>query len=469
MPKFKINKSIAISLIVAIAFFMEGLDTTAVNTAIPAMSATFNVNVIRLNLGITSYLIALAVFIPVSGWIADRFGTRNVFCGAVGLFTLASILCGLSQKLEYFVAFRILQGIGGALMAPVGRLAVLKASSKDQLITAMAYIAWPALLAPIVGPMIGGYFATYFTWHWIFFINVPIGIICIILAWHHIPGRQSANDVEKHFDLVGFLLSGFGFASFMVAIELLSNDKVPFYYFIILFIFSFSCITVNVLHSRRISNPLIQYRILKLPTFRIVISFGSLMRMLIGVSPYLVPLMFQTCFGFSPFKSGLLFMATMGGNLLMKPMAVWTIRHYKFKNVLVVNGFFIALFSLCTGILMRDTPIVLIIAVMFLAGMSRSLQFSAITTLAFADIPDANLTQSNTLFSTMQQMSQGVGIALGGVLLHFSNIINGSPASFEKHDFFLSFLFVSILTIIVSLGFLKLSPTAGNAVRMKKA
>lgn len=469
MSFLKIDKSMTISLVVAIAFFMQGLDTTAVNTAIPSMAASFSTSVLRLNLGITSYLISLAVFIPISGWIADRYGTKKVFCGAVILFVIASALCGLSQDLTQFVIHRIIQGLGGAMMTPVGRLAVLKTASKENLVMAIAYITWPALIAPILGPMLGGYFATYLSWHWIFFMNIPVGLICVLLAWKHIPEEKEKSTVKTPFDFIGFVLSGFGFAGFMIAVELLSNRHISYLYPIVLAVVSVMFIAFNVRYSRHISNPLINYAVLKLPTFRVTIFSGSLARMVIGVAPYLIPLMFQTGFGFSPFKSGLLFLATMAGNLMMKPVTVWVMRHYNFRSVLLINGFLVALFSFFTSWLLPDTSVILIVTVMFFSGMFRSMQFSAITTLAFADVPQTSITTANTLYSTVQQMSTGLGIAMGGVLLHFSNILHGSTPDFTIADFHLSFVFVAILGLLSLIGFTRLDITAGDAVRGRRA
>lgn len=464
----KLDRSTTVSLIVAIAFFMQGLDTTAVNTAIPSMAKSFNTDVIHLSAGVTSYLIALAIFIPVSGWIADRFGTRRIFCIAIILFTLTSALCGTSQTLSQFVIFRIMQGMSGAMMTPVGRLAVLKVTPKENLVTAMAYITWPALVAPILGPLVGGYLTTYWSWHWIFYLNVPISIICVILAWQHIPEDRDEEQTKKHFDFVGFVLSGLALAGFMYGVELLSREEVPYYVSVIIVLISLGLLFFNVRYSRHISNPLIDYSIIRIPTYKVTIFAGSISRMVIGVAPYLVPLMFQEGFGLNPFQSGILFLSTMAGNLAIKPATIWVMHRYNFKTVLIANGFLIALFSLFTAFLLPTTPVWLIVLVMFLSGMFRSMQFSAITTLAFADIPQKQMTTANTLYSTIQQMSTGMGIAMGAVFLRFANIINGSTENYTVPDFRLAFIFVAILGLFSLYGFTKLSPIAGDVVRVKK-
>lgn len=464
----KIDRSITVALIVAIAFFMQSLDTTAVNTAIPSMAESFSTDIVHLSAGITSYLIALAIFIPVSGWIADRFGTRKVFCTAVILFILTSGLCGLSQNLEQFVLFRIMQGMAGAMMTPVGRLAVLKTSTKENLVTTMAYITWPALVGPIIGPLVGGYLTTYWSWHWIFYLNIPIGIACVLLAWHFIPEDKEEEGPKRRFDFVGFVLSGLALAGFMNGVELLSREDVPYYVSAIIIVVSLGLLFFNVRYSRHISNPLIDYSVMRIPTYKVTIFTGSLSRMVIGVTPYLVPLMFQAGFGLNPFESGTLFLATMVGNLAMKPATIWVMRHYNFRTVLVVNGFLVALFTFFTALLLPQTPTIIIVLVMFFSGMFRSMQFSAITTLAFADIPQEKMTPANTLYSTIQQMSSGMGIAMGAVFLRFSNMINGGTEYYTVADFRLAFIFVAVLGVVSLYGFTKLAPDAGDVVRNKK-
>ncbi|MDR0825414.1 MAG: DHA2 family efflux MFS transporter permease subunit [Prevotella sp.] len=464
----KLDKSYTVSLVVAIAFFMQGLDTTAVNTAIPSMARSFGTDVIHLSAGVTSYLIALAIFIPVSGWIADRYGTRKVFCTAVILFSLASALCGTSQSLTQFVVFRIFQGMAGAMMTPVGRLAALKATPKENLVAAMAYITWPALVAPIIGPVVGGYLSTYWTWHWIFYLNIPISVICAALAWHFIPKEQNDGLPKRRFDAVGFVLSGVALAGFMYGVELFSRSEVPYYVSGIVITVSVCLLLFNIRYSRHISNPLIDYSIIKIPTYKITIFTGSLSRIVIGVSPYMVPLMFQEGFGLNPFQSGMLFLATMAGNLTMKPATIWVMRRYNFRTVLVVNGFLVAIFTFFTALLLPTTPVILIVVVMFLSGMFRSMQFSAITTLAFAEIPQERMTAANTLYSTVQQMTTGLGIAVGAVSIRFSNMINGGSEHYTVADFRLAFIFIAILGIVSLYGFTKLTADAGDAVRVKK-
>lgn len=462
------KKSTIIAFTVAIAFFMQNLDTTAINTAIPAMAQSFGTDVIHVSSGITSYLIALAIFIPVSGWIADRYGTRKVFCLAIGLFILASLLCGTSSTLTEFIIFRIFQGIAGAMMTPVGRLAVLKATPKEDFIVAMNYITLPALVAPILGPLVGGYLTTYWSWHWIFLLNIPFSILCILLAWKYMP-EDKAPDSKKRLDVPGFILSSLGLVCFMYGVELFSKDNLSYYIPLLVLAAGIILLYFNFRHSKHISNPLIDYSVLKIKTFRTTIFTGTISRMVIGIAPYLVPLMFQIGFGLNPFQAGSLFVATMVGNLFMKSMTVCIVRHFPFRNILLVNGMLVSLFTLITAFLLPTTPIYLIVLVMFLSGMARSMQFTSVTTLAFADIPQAKMTNANSFYSTIQQMSSGMGIAIGAVALRFSNMMHGGEEGvYSLADFRTSFIFVAVLAFVHLYGYTKLSKTDGDSVRLKK-
>ena len=474
----KHHRSLTVSFIVAIAFFMQFLDTTAVNTAIPTMAASFGTDVIHISTGITSYVIALAVFIPVSGWVADRFGTRRVFSSAVAFFIIASALCGMSQNLGQFVACRILQGMAGAMMSPVGRLAVLKVTPKEDLPAAMNYITLPALVAPVVGPLVGGYLATYMSWHWIFYLNIPVGIACVILALRYIP-REASSDGNngKPFDFPGFVLSGVGLAMITAIGALIGFGGGPLMSIrmgrrdmdgarqIITNSF-YLLLALSVLRSSRTKAPLIDYSVMKVFTYRVTITTGSISRMIIGVFPYLGPLMFQVGFGLSPFESGLLFLSTMAGNLCMKSVTVWVIKRFRFRSILLVNGALSALFTLFTALLVPSTPVWLMVSVLFVSGMFRSMQFSTLTTLAFSDIPEREMTSANTLYSTIQQMSIGMGIAIGAVSLRFSNIINGGQAGhYTVADFRMAFIFVAVVGLAHLYGYVRLAKDAGSSVK----
>lgn len=323
------KKSLYISLIVGIAFLMENLDSTAITTAIPKMANDFSVSSVTMSTGITAYVIMLAVFIPISGWVADRYGTRSVFSLAVTGFILASVACGFSGSLPVFVVSRILQGMAGAMMVPVGQLAVLTNTAKEDLVAATAYITWPGLVGPIAGPFLGGFFTSYLSWHWIFFINVPIGIITIIYALKFIPNSlQDTTKSKRKLDWIGFLLSGIGLMCLTIGLELLSQDNVDYTVSFTLIGISLLLIGLSVWHSFRTEYPIMDYNVLKIKTFRIPITSGTISKIVINTAPFIIPLLFQTVFGMSAFHSGLLFMASMIGNLMMKPATIWITKKY---------------------------------------------------------------------------------------------------------------------------------------------
>lgn len=467
----KLDKSLAIALVVAVSLFMELLDMTAVTTAIPTMAEDFHTNIIRLNLGITSYLITMVIFIPVSGWLAFRFGVKRIFCIAIIIFIGASTLCGFSKTLDMFIFHRIIQGIGAALMTPVGRLAVLQNTSKDKLVVAIAFITWPALIAPIAGPLLGGYLATYVSWHWIFFINVPIGIVCLILTLIIFPKEPAKDKTKTPLDLWGFLMCAFGFAGVMTAIELLTYQKLSFYIYAgISFVVGACLILADKSYSATKSNPLINFGIMKIKTYREMIYNGSLSRIIIGTGPYLIPLMFQTGFGYTPFKAGTYFGVTVIGSLVMKPITVWLMRKFEFKQILITNGLLITIISICFTVIEPSHNVFFVILVLLIAGMTWCIQYSTITTLTFSDIPQPHISNANTLYSTIQQMSTGIGIGLGGIMLHFSNIINhGNINNYPLKDYHLSFIFVATIALISALLYFRLSKTDGDEVRGLKS
>lgn len=458
-----------VALVVAVSLFMQNLDTTAVNTALPEMARSFGTNLSHLSIAVTSYLVSLAIFIPISGWIANRFGSRNVFCAAVFLFSLTSILCGRSDTLGHFILFRFFQGMAGALMTPVGRLAVLKATPKNQLIITMAYITWPALVAPVCGPLIGGYLTTYFSWHYIFYLNAPVGVLCILFGWFFMPKDKNTDVSEKKFDTIGFTLSGISLASLMTGVEILGRAGIPFYLPIIFILVSIVLMYYNVRYSKRIDNPIINYSVINISTYRTMIFTGSLSLVVISSIPYLVPLMLQEGFGLNSFHAGLLFLSSSVGSLVMKPITVLIMERFNFKNSFIINGLLIVVFTFLITLLFPTTPKIFIILVMFMSGVLRSFQYSAISTLAFADIPQDKIASANTLFSTAKQISVAGGVALGSIFLRLSQNIHGDLGqSYSVSDFHLSFIFITIFAFISLYGYTRLKSNAGDAVRVRK-
>ncbi|MCU6534010.1 MDR family MFS transporter [Klebsiella pneumoniae] len=418
------------ALLVAGAFFMEFLDGTVIATALPDMARDFGVTAVELNIGISAYLITLAVLIPASGWIADRFGARAIFTLALAIFTLASVFCGLSTEVHIFVAMRILQGVGGALMVPVGRLAVLRTTPKHQLIKAIATLTWPALVAPIIGPPLGGFITRYASWHWIFFINVPLGLAAIILSLRIIPDIRETE--RRSFDLSGFITTSVAMVSLVTAMERLGA--------------------------------------LQVPTFRVTMYGGSLFRASISAVPFLLPLLFQVGFGMDPFHSGLLVLAVFVGNLTIKPATTPLIRWLGFRRLLLINGALNVCSLLACALLTPQTPVWAIMLILYLGGVFRSIQFTGVSTLAFADVPAAQMSDANTLFSTASQLAVGLGITLGAIGIRLGEQVGDwlHLTELPGISFRLSFVFIALICLVGMIDSLHLAKTAGSSVSEKK-
>ena len=456
------------ALLVAGAFFMEFLDGTVIATALPDMAKSFGDQAVDLNIGISAYLITLAVLIPASGWIADRFGARKVFALALAIFTLASVLCGLSTTLDQFVAMRVLQGMGGALMVPVGRLAVLRTTPKHQLITAIATLTWPALVAPIIGPPLGGFITSYADWRWIFFINVPLGIIAILLAQRIIPDLH--EDTRRPFDLPGFVVTTLAMVSLVYAMELMGAEPLRTGLTATLFIVGIVALSLALRHFKRATWPMIRLDAMQVPTFRVTLYGGSLFRASISAVPFLLPLMFQVGFGMNAFHSGLLVLAVFVGNLTIKPATTPLIRRLGFKRLLLINGAMNVLALLACAFLTPQTPAWLIMLILYLGGVFRSIQFTAISTLAFADVPSAQMSYANTLFSTATQLAVGLGITLGAIGIRIGEKVSEAMgiAGMPGMSFRLAFVAIALICLVGMVDTLRLTKDAGSAVSSKK-
>lgn len=457
-----------VALLVAGAFFMEFLDGTVITTALPSMAITFSTDVTRLNLGISAYLLTLAVLIPVSGWIADRFGARNVFSLALAIFTLSSVLCGLADSLPLFVAMRILQGVGGALMVPVGRLAVLKNTPKEQLITAVATLTWPALVAPILGPPLGGLITTWFSWRWIFFLNLPIGIIAVVLARRLMTVQ--AEPEKRPFDITGFIFSTLSMVTFVCSMEMASSS-LPWYLPTGLLLLSLYGFRLSFRHMARVPFPMISLQALTIPTFRAMLVGGFLFRAAISAVPFLLPLLFQMGFHLDAFHSGLLVLAVFAGNLLIKPFTTPLLRRFGFKTVLTVNGFLNVSGMLACAFFTPQTPHWLVILILFAGGMFRSLQFTAINTLVYCDVPKTQMSHANALFSTSSQLSMGAGITFSALCLYLADKLSQTAAYLSQVpavSYRLAFVALALLCLVAMADILLLENKAGSQVAGKK-
>ena len=455
------------ALLVAGAFFMEFIDGTVIATALPDMAKSFGVQAVDLNIGISAYLITLAVLIPASGWIADRFGARKVFTLALAIFTLASVLCGLSESLESFVAMRILQGVGGALMVPVGRLAVLRTTPKHQLITAIATLTWPALVAPIIGPPLGGFITSYANWRWIFFINVPLGILAIALALRFIPDIH--DDERRPFDIAGFIATSVAMVSLVYAMELLGTRQPQGWLTAGLLALGTVTFLFALHHFRRATWPMIRLDAMSVPTFRVTMYGGSLFRASISAVPFLLPLMFQVGFGMNAFHAGSLVLAVFVGNLTIKPATTPLIRWLGFKRLLLINGALNVLALLACALITPQTPVWVILLVLYLGGVFRSIQFTGVSTLAFADVPASQMSYANTLFSTATQLAVGLGISLAAIGIRIGDEVSKwlTLGNIPGISFRLAFVAIAIICLVGMVDTLRLARDAGSAVSDK--
>lgn len=442
---------------------MENLDGTVIATALPKMALSFGANPVDLNTGMTVYMLTLAVFIPISGWLADRLGARTVFSSAIALFTLASMLCGLSQSMGQFIAARVLQGIGGAMMVPVGRLVVLRVTEKKNLIHAIAYITWPALVAPVLGPPVGGFITDHYSWRWIFYLNVPLGLVALALALMWIGNEREGG--ERPFDWLGFALAGSACVAFMYGLELLGRQNSSWIAAAAILGYSVVSGWLMVRHMKRAEHPLINFDTLKAHTFTVAMWGGTLFRVSIMASPFLLPLMFQVAFGLPAFQSGLLVLCMFAGNLLMKTLTTPVLQRYGFRKVLLVNGIISAILIFSCGLLSPTTWMPLMVAVLFLHGLSRSMQFTSYNTLAFVDIPKPLMSSATSFSAVVQQMGMGLGVAVGAVALRVAAWLRHERGSIPTLvDFHVAFWLVSLLAIAAIFDCFALDKHAGAEV-----
>lgn len=444
-------------LIIATALFMENTDSTVIATSLPMIASDIGVDPISLKLAITSYLLGLAVFIPISGWMADRFGAQKIFTAALAVFMAGSLACAFANSLEGFVVARFLQGMGGAMMVPVGRLVLLRSVPRNEVVQALAMLTIPAMVGPIFGPILGGFITTYFDWRWIFFINIPIGVLGIVLSIRFIPNIKEDN--IPSLDVVGFLLSGVGLALLMLGFAS-GGHLIPLSVSIACVILGTICVVLFVLHARRTPHPVMQLGLLKLPTFRASIVGGSLFRIGIGAIPFLLPLLLQIGFGLSPLASGSLTFISAVGALFTKTLAKRVLELTGFRRLLVVNAIIGAAFIALNGFFTPSTPHWIIMTILFAGGCFRSMQFTSLNAIAYADVSHRDMSSATSLSSVAQQLSLSIGVALGAGVLEASARMRGAE-DIGAEDFAVAFWAVAALAALSSLAFLKLPPDAG--------
>ena len=463
IPRSNLSRLDPVALLVAGAFFMENLDGTVIATALPQMAVSFSTAPAALGVGMTAYLLTLAVFIPASGWIADRFGPRRIFMVAIAVFTAASVLCAICETREEFIVARVLQGIGGSLMTPVGRLVVLRGTPKDRLLNAIATLTWPGLVAPVVGPPIGGFITDAASWRWIFLLNVPLGILALVLTRRFI--HDNAKGLPRPFDLAGFLLNGTALGVLLYALDLLGHRDANATLSVVALATSGGLGWLAFRHARSTPHPLVELTAFRVASFRIAMLAGSVSRVAISTLPFLLPLTFQIGLGMDPFASGLLILWFGLANIGLKPATSPILRRFGFRSVLIVNTLLTtAAIAACAAIGHVDS-FLLIGLIMMLGGATRSMQFTALNTLAFADVPPQLTASANTIFNMTFQLAIGLGIAFGAIILRLLNAAMPSAGDQTSLPVFqLAFLCTAGLALLPLADLMRLSRGAGASV-----
>jgi EmrB/QacA subfamily drug resistance transporter len=466
VPPPSLRQSVVIALLIAGAFFMEQLDGTVIATALPQMAESFGVAPVDLNIGMSAYLLTVAVFIPASGWVTDRFGARSVFASAIVTFTVASVLCALSPTLWTFTAARVLQGIGGAMMVPVGRLIVLRNTEEQDFVWMIAYLTWPALAAPVAGPPLGGFITTYSSWPWIFLLNVPLGIAGLALALILIPNAKGES--RGSFDWTGFALTGFASFSLMYSLEAIGRSTVNWFVTAALVGLGIAAGFAAVRHALRAAHPLLDLGAFRIPSYAVTVSGGMLFRLAISAVPFLLPLMFQVGFGLSPLDSGLLVLAVFAGNLGMKPATNIVLGRFGFRRTLIWNGWLGIATVFACGLITAGAPVAATVAVLFLNGLTRSMEFTTINALSFCDLDQARMSGANTMFSMLQQMGNAMGIACAAIMLRAAGLAHPDDAAVTVTDFHVAFWAIGLAGAVGVWRFRTLAPDVGAALKAKK-
>lgn len=449
-----------IALLVAGTFFMENLDGTILTTAAPSIGKSFGVPSVAVGVTITAYLLTLAVLIPLSGWITRRFGSRRVFLVAIAVFTIASILCAVSTSLTELTIMRVLQGIGGAMMVPVGRLAVLRVTDRSDLVRAIALLTWPALVAPVIAPLAGGLITTYATWHWIFLINVPLGVIAFIAALRLIP--MEPLETPPRLDWIGLLLTCSGLGALVYLGSLFSEGSFGVLEIIVWVVGGFGMVGLAIVHQLRMRHPLLDLRALRIETFRLSHAGGSLFRLSVSAVPFLLPLLFQDVFGWSPVFSGAIVLFVFIGNIAIKPATTPLLRRFGFRTVIIGATTAAALSMALMSFIAASTPWWLVILLLTFSGIARSVGFTAYNTIAFADVKRVEMTDANTLASTLQQVAAGFGVAVGAAALRAGDLIVGGNGA---GSFQLAFAVLAVLTVAATVEAWRMTATGGENIR----
>ena len=449
--------------VVATTLFMEQLDSTIVNTAIPSMAASLQVTPLSLKAVVTSYILSLAVAIPISGWMADRYGTRRVFMSAIAIFTIASVLCGLSVNSPMLVASRLLQGLGAAMMMPVGRIAIIRTFPKAELLSAMNFVIIPALIGPLLGPTVGGLIVHWMSWREIFFINVPVGVAAIYLAWRHLPDYRA--DVARPLDMIGLVLFGTGVALLSWLLEVFGEHKIdPTSAGVLLFI-SCSLLAAYGWHASQAPFPLLRLALLRVRTFRVSVLGGFVTRLGIGGLPFLLPLLYQLGLGLPAWQSGLLMMPAAAAAMGMKFISTRVLARFGYRQVLIVNTLLIGCTIAMYTLVGPGTPLYAIVAIGLCLGFFNSLQFSSMNSIAYADIESQDSSMASTIASSLQQLSMSFGLAFGSLIAgwYLGDLPQTDKAALTSalHH---AFMTLAVLTALSSVTFWTLRKSDGEGL-----
>jgi EmrB/QacA subfamily drug resistance transporter len=454
-----------VALIIACALFMEQMDATVLATALPTMARDFGVPVTHVSSALTSYLLSLAIFIPASGRFADRFGAKTVFRLAILVFLAGSILCAQADSLAFLILARFLQGAGGAMMTPVGRLVLLRSVAKEDMVQATSWLIMPALIGPIMGPPLGGFIVTYLTWRWIFYLNIPVGLAGVVLVTKFIA--EVRGEAPGRMDLTGFVLSGVSLGALLFGFEMSSRPG-ELGRALLLILVGLAAGFLYVRHARRTEQPILDLSLMKVPTFRLSVIGGSLTRITQGAQPFLLPLMFQVGFGMNAAASGTITIAGAVGSLAMKWLAPQLLRKYGFRDSLVLNGLIAAgCYAVC-GLFRPAWPVPIIFAVLVTSGFFMSFQFTAYNTVAYDEIGPARMSAATSFYSTFQQLMLSLGVCVGAASLHLGMLLShrGHPG---LGDFTLAFAIVTLISAAATIWNLQLSPAAGEEMRGRPA
>ena len=458
-----VARTMIVPLIVASALFMENLDGTIITTALPQMAETFGTTPTQLSIGITAYVLSLAIFIPVSGWVADKFGARTIFCNAIAVFTIGSVLCGLCNNVAELAAARVLQGIGGAMMVPVGRLVMFRGLEKSEFVTGMAYLTVPALIGPILGPPVGGFITTFASWRWIFFLNVPVGIVGMFLVRRYIENYREAD--TPSLDVVGFLLTGVALACLVYCFDLIERPGSGVALILILFAGFGVAGLAAAWHVCHHDHPVIDPALLRIPTFSASVLGGAVFRVGTASLGFLLPVLFQVGMGMTAFVSGLLTVASTLGSFAMKLSASPILRRWGFRKVLFGNALISAAGVLVCIVFTDTTPYVVIFLILLVTGFLRSLQYTALNAMAFADIPTPRMSAATSFSSMFQQISNGLGVAFAAVVLDLVVVGRGESLSdIPVIDIQITLVIMTVITLASCRSFWKLPVDAGAEV-----